>query len=181
MQAGDILENDFQSKVNIVGESIYYAETVAGSVRISFSKKVISSLSFIDHLPQVRKMIPTPPKLMAVFSARKIGNGSALNPRGNQFQNKVWNALLEVPFGDTCTYGKIAEKIGRPGHARAVAGAISRNKIAIIVPCHRIKPVSGKLGGYRWGFKRKEIILRYEKESKNLNGIFKQFFECENK
>ncbi len=85
-----------------------------------------------------------------------------LDLRGGAFEVSVWRALLEVPFGRTTTYGAIANRIGRPGAARAVGLANSRNPIAIAVPCHRIVGSDGRLVGYGGGLDRKKALLEHE-------------------
>jgi AraC family transcriptional regulator of adaptative response/methylated-DNA-[protein]-cysteine methyltransferase len=83
--------------------------------------------------------------------------------RGTDFQKKVWEALVQIPYGQTSTYGAIAEKIGAPKAIRAVGTACGSNKIALIIPCHRVLGQNGKLSGYRWGLKHKEALLQREK------------------
>ena len=82
---------------------------------------------------------------------------------GNPFQEKVWKALLRIPFGETTTYSAVAKETGNPKATRAVATAIGQNPIAFLVPCHRVVRKSGDLGGYRWGLKIKKLILSTEK------------------
>ncbi|MGB8931453.1 MAG: methylated-DNA--[protein]-cysteine S-methyltransferase, partial [Anaeromyxobacteraceae bacterium] len=86
----------------------------------------------------------------------------ALDLRGSEFQRAVWSALLEIPWGETRSYGEIAARIGRPGAARAVGGANHENPIAILVPCHRVVAVRGALGGYAGGLDRKRWLLAHE-------------------
>ena len=81
---------------------------------------------------------------------------------GSAFERDVWAALEEVPYGTTATYGEIAERIGRPGRARAVGAANGRNPIAIVVPCHRVIGAGGKLTGYGGGLERKRELLVLE-------------------
>ena len=85
-----------------------------------------------------------------------------LDIRGTAFQRLVWKALREIPPGSTASYTDIAEKIGRPKAARAVARACASNKIAVAIPCHRVVRRSGRLGGYRWGTERKRAMLERE-------------------
>ena len=85
-----------------------------------------------------------------------------LHLKGTDFQLKVWEALLNIPFGDVSTYGTIAQQIDSPNAARAVGTAIGSNPVAIIIPCHRVIQNSGKLGGYMWGEPRKNAILAWE-------------------
>ena len=81
---------------------------------------------------------------------------------GTEFQKDCWNALLQVPYGKTCSYGDIARAIGRPQASRAVGMANHANPIAIIVPCHRIVGANGTLAGYGGGLSTKEKLLRLE-------------------
>ena len=81
---------------------------------------------------------------------------------GTPFQLKVWQGLLEIPFGQVCTYGKLANALGHPGAARAVGTAIAANKLAFVVPCHRVIRASGESGQYRWGADQKSRILAWE-------------------
>jgi len=81
---------------------------------------------------------------------------------GTDFQKKVWAALLDIPYGETATYGDIAKSIGQPTASRAVGMANGRNPISIIVPCHRIIGTSGKLVGYGGGLERKQTLLSIE-------------------
>jgi methylated-DNA-[protein]-cysteine S-methyltransferase len=85
-----------------------------------------------------------------------------LDLRGSPFQKAVWGALLEIPWGETRTYGEIAAALGRAGGARAVGGANHENPVAILVPCHRVVQVSGRLGGYGGGVEVKRWLLAHE-------------------
>ena len=78
-----------------------------------------------------------------------------LDIRGAAFQHRVWQAIREIPAGSKAGYKEIAEKIGNPKASRAVARACASNKIAVVVPCHRVVRKNGELGGYRWGVERK--------------------------
>jgi len=82
--------------------------------------------------------------------------------RGTEFQLKVWKALWEIPFGVTTTYGELAESLGRRGGARAVGGAAARNPVPILVPCHRLVGVGGRLVGFSAGLELKERLLQVE-------------------
>ncbi len=81
---------------------------------------------------------------------------------GTNFQLKVWEALMRVPEGAVTTYAEVAQRIGRPTAARAVAGAVAANPVAWIIPCHRVLRTYGGLGGYRWGLERKQAMLGWE-------------------
>jgi methylated-DNA-[protein]-cysteine S-methyltransferase len=88
-----------------------------------------------------------------------------LLPQGTTFQKQVWQALVEIPFGETCSYGDIATKIKNPKSSRAVGMANNRNPIAIIIPCHRVIGASGKLVGYGGGLSVKQSLLALELQS----------------
>jgi AraC family transcriptional regulator of adaptative response/methylated-DNA-[protein]-cysteine methyltransferase len=85
-----------------------------------------------------------------------------LDLRGTAFQLGVWAALREIPAGETRSYGAVAAALGRPRAVRAVAGACARNRVAVLVPCHRVVRETGQLGGYRWGLERKRRLLAAE-------------------
>ncbi|MGH2905850.1 MAG: methylated-DNA--[protein]-cysteine S-methyltransferase [Solirubrobacterales bacterium] len=91
-----------------------------------------------------------------------------LAPRGSEFQIAVWKALREIPYGETRTYGEIAEQVGMPQAARAVGTANNRNPIAVIVPCHRVIGAGGKLVGYAGGLDRKQQLLELESGVRQL-------------
>jgi len=82
---------------------------------------------------------------------------------GTAFQQRVWDALMKIPRGQTRSYAQLAQSLGRPGAARAVARACAQNRLAVIVPCHRIIRGDGSLGGYRWGLPLKDALLRRER------------------
>ena len=89
-----------------------------------------------------------------------------LDLRGTAFQIKVWEFLLSLDDGDVASYSEVAESIGRPKAVRAAASACARNRIAVLVPCHRILRGDGGLGGYRWGLERKRALLDAERARK---------------
>ncbi len=93
-----------------------------------------------------------------------------LDVRGTVFQQRVWQALREVPPGETATYGDIARRIGAPKSVRAVAGACAANALAVAIPCHRIVRSDGGLSGYRWGVARKRALLARESAGKPVDG-----------
>lgn len=92
-----------------------------------------------------------------------FGGDCELCLRGTPFQLKVWAALTEIPLGSTTTYSEIAERIGKPEAVRAVATAIASNKIAMLIPCHRVIRRDGSISGFRWGIRRKKQMLDWEK------------------
>lgn len=84
---------------------------------------------------------------------------------GTPFQSKVWNALLDIPFGETISYEELARRVGSPAGQRAAGHANGQNPIAIIIPCHRVINKDGKLGGYGGGLWRKRLLLDLERDS----------------
>lgn len=94
----------------------------------------------------------------------------ALAPEGTVFQQKVWIALQSIPGGKTVSYSELAQQIGMPEATRAVANACGANKLAVVIPCHRVIRADGGLGGYRWGSVRKKALLSREaKQAEILN------------
>ncbi|MEA2760022.1 MAG: AraC family transcriptional regulator [Methylobacteriaceae bacterium] len=87
-----------------------------------------------------------------------------LDVRGTAFQQRVWQALRDIPAGKTASYRDIAAKIGAPASVRAVAGACASNRIAVAIPCHRVVRTDGSLSGYRWGVERKRALLQRESQ-----------------
>ena len=87
-----------------------------------------------------------------------------LDVQATAFQRRVWQALQEIPYGSTRTYGAIAKAIGKPTAVRAVARACATNPASLVIPCHRVIREDGGLGGYRWGLERKRALLRQERE-----------------
>lgn len=85
-----------------------------------------------------------------------------LDLRGTVFQRRVWKALREIPIGTISSYSKIAKRIGAPKAVRAVARAIASNRLAVVVPCHRVLCRDGSISGYRWGVERKMSLLKKE-------------------
>jgi methylated-DNA-[protein]-cysteine S-methyltransferase len=84
---------------------------------------------------------------------------------GTEFQKRVWQALREIPFGETVSYGELAQGIGAPRAVRAVGGAVGRNPISIIVPCHRVIGSNGSLTGFGGGMERKRWLLEHERKA----------------
>lgn len=84
--------------------------------------------------------------------------------RGTAFQGEVWQALLDIPIGNVCSYGDIAQKIGHPQSARAVGSAVGQNPIVYLIPCHRVICANGKLGGFFWGVDHKLKFLNSESD-----------------
>ena len=101
-------------------------------------------------------------QLDAYFAGELTTFDLPLAPRGTPFQQRVWAALVEIPFGETISYGSLATRLGRPAAARAVGLANGSNPISIIIPCHRVIGSDGRLTGYGGGIDRKAWLLDHE-------------------
>ena len=103
-------------------------------------------------------------QVIGFVEAPGIGLDLPLDVRGTAFQQRVWQALREIPAGQTVSYAELAERIGLPKGARAIAGACAANPVAVAIPCHRVVRTDGSLSGYRWGVERKKTLLARERE-----------------
>lgn len=101
-------------------------------------------------------------KVIAYVESPASGLEVPLDMRGSEFQKRVWQALRQIPVASTASYTDIANRIGMPNSARAVAQACAANALAVVVPCHRVVRSDGKLSGYRWGVRRKRTLLERE-------------------
>jgi O-6-methylguanine DNA methyltransferase len=108
--------------------------------------------SVVDSLQQIEDF----------FAGRPTAFDCPLDMAGTPFQLRVWEALKQIPYGQTMTYGQLAAKLGRPNAARAVGGACGANPIPIVVPCHRVLASNGGLGGYGGGLEWKQWLLDLE-------------------
>ena len=108
-----------------------------------------------NSLSEVIRMIEAPDRALDLL----------LDLRGTSFQQRVWQALREIPAGSTATYAEVASRIGSPESVRAVAHACASNPLAVAVPCHRVLRSDGALAGYRWGLERKRMLLERESAS----------------
>ncbi len=129
-------------------------------------EQTLHSLEFGDHSD-----IPTgdtPPlrsieqELQHYFAGQLRKFTTPLTLQGTSFQKRVWEELLKIPYGDTCSYATLAAAIDHPTAFRAVAQANGANRIAIVIPCHRVINTSGALGGYNSGIERKKWLLQRE-------------------
>jgi AraC family transcriptional regulator, regulatory protein of adaptative response / methylated-DNA-[protein]-cysteine methyltransferase len=121
-----------------------------------------------DRFPQARliggdksfeRLVAT---VVGFVEAPALGLDLPLDVRGTAFQQRVWQALRDIPAGETASYSQIAERIGAPKSVRAVASACAANAIAVAIPCHRVVRNDGALSGYRWGVERKRALLAKE-------------------
>lgn len=102
-------------------------------------------------------------QLSEYFAGERIAFDLPIELDGTRFQQEVWAALQEIPYGETVGYGVLARRLGRPKASRAVGGANGRNPVSIVVPCHRVVAAGGGLGGYGWGPDRKTWLLEHER------------------
>ncbi|AKN16546.1 methylated-DNA--[protein]-cysteine S-methyltransferase [Mycobacterium haemophilum] len=122
-----------------------------------------------DWTPDDGAFADTVSQLGAYFAGELTEFAVELDLRGTKFQQRVWQALLTIPYGETRSYGEIAEQIGSPGAARAVGLANGHNPIAVIVPCHRVIGANGSLTGFGGGLDRKHTLLELEKHQASAN------------
>jgi len=106
--------------------------------------------------------------VLAHLTGRRPRVALPLDVRGTAFQRRVWRALRRIGYGQTRTYGQIAQALGDPGAARAVARACATNPVALVIPCHRVVRGDGGLGGYRWGVRRKRWLLAREAAGRRI-------------
>ncbi len=144
-------------------------DTPVGPVTVTATERAVTAVRFGAAGPAVGQAGDLPPVLrQAVEELREYFAGERreftlpLAPAGTPFQQQVWAALREIPYGATCSYRWIAGRIGRPKACRAVGMANNRNPIAIVVPCHRVVGASGALVGYAAGLEVKEKLLALE-------------------
>lgn len=131
------------------------------------TKNTLKNLSRKHGVKLNRQETPTlkaaKKQLSLYLSGRLIKFDLPLDYVGTGFQKSIWRQLEKIPFGKTVSYGDIAEKIGRPGAARAVGAAVGSNRISIIIPCHRVIGKDGSMTGYGGGLRKKEWLLAHER------------------
>ena len=147
-----------------------YVETPMGTAEIVGDNFGIVSISVIDDKINASAIIPESlmdcaKQLREYFEGSRTAFTLSLNPKGTDFQKKVWEALLTIPFGTTTTYLKQTLALGNEKAIRAVAAANGKNPIWIIIPCHRVIGTNGSLTGYASGLWRKKWLLEHENPS----------------
>ena len=152
-----------------MGEKKIYNSPV-GRLLVEVENGFLVRLDFADGIPAEGKngnesalLAKVAMQLDEYFRGAGKNFDLPLNPAGTEFQRKVWDALLAIPYGETRTYREIAEAAGCPKGFRAVGMANNKNPIAIIIPCHRVIGSNGKLVGYAGGLGRKEALLALER------------------
>ena len=141
-----------------------------GTILLHSDGNALTGLRFVSDTNQ--PVNPSSPELPVLaqtrqwlddyFAGKRPCDIPRLNPPGTDFQRRVWQSLFTIFYGQTKTYGQIAEMVGCRS-ARAVGQAIGRNPIALIIPCHRVVGANGSLGGYAYGIDRKKQLLELEK------------------
>ncbi len=170
-----------QYRAGGVNEEIRFAvgETSLGAILVASSRKGVASILLGDDPNElVRNLQDRFPKarligadsdyealvahVVGFVEAPKLGLNLPLDVRGTAFQQRVWQALQEIPAGQTASYAEVARRIGSPKAVRAVAGACAANNLAVAIPCHRVVRNDGALSGYAWGAERKRVLLDRE-------------------
>ncbi|MFN2101183.1 bifunctional DNA-binding transcriptional regulator/O6-methylguanine-DNA methyltransferase Ada [Altererythrobacter sp. MF3-039] len=161
------------------GVTISYAivETSLGPMLVAASEKGVCRLSFNENRADLERRFPNAvleqggdefagllQKVVDAVEAPGRAWDIPLDVRGTAFQQKVWDALLAIPAGETRSYGELAAALGNPKASRAVGGANGANNIAVLIPCHRVVQADGSLGGYAYGPRIKAELLRREQE-----------------
>lgn len=149
-----------------------YYQSPIGVIEIVTDENSILELSFVEtekasneqDVPEVLQTALV--QIAEYFQGTRREFKLSLGAKGTAFQQQVWQRLTEIPYGETACYGDIAAAIGNSKASRAVGGANNKNKIAVIVPCHRIIGADGSLTGYAGGLWRKEWLLQHEKKNK---------------
>ncbi len=141
---------------------ILVAGDESGLRRINFQRGTAPQPVEPDWILDAAAMGRAIEQLGAYFAGQLRQFDLRLAPRGTPFQQRVWQALRGIPYGQTATYGQIAARLGKPGGARAVGGANGRNPLPIVVPCHRVVAAQGKLGGFTGGLDLKRGLLALE-------------------
>lgn len=141
--------------------------TPVGLLEIKGSIDGLFSVIFLNEEKDISTKIPlvlqeTVSQLNLYFKGKLDTFTITLHPQGTDFQKKVWNKLLEIPFGKTANYLQIAKRLGDPKVIRAAASANGKNPISIIIPCHRVIGSDGSLTGYAGGLHRKKWLLEHE-------------------
>lgn len=150
-------------------ESFSLCDTKFGKVMVAFDGAGISRVEFVAPYAELNMGDPAAPFDIVEAVVARI-NGESLDTiplslSGTDFQKKVWLELLKVPRGTTISYYNLAKNIEKPKAVRAVANTCGANKIAVLIPCHRVIRSDGELGGYAWGTDLKKDLLDFEKHN----------------
>jgi len=149
-------------------ESVYI-KTPLGTAKIVGNENGIAVISILEE-GELSKEIPSAlheivTQLQDYFNGKRRDFNIKINPKGTEFQRKVWNELLTIPFGKTMSYLELSKKLGDVKAIRAVASANGKNPLWIVIPCHRVIGTDGSLTGYAGGLWRKKWLLEHENPS----------------
>ncbi|PJI08741.1 MULTISPECIES: methylated-DNA--[protein]-cysteine S-methyltransferase [Clostridium] len=146
---------------------IAYYESPIGNLELKAFKGKLCEMNFIEDEVKISSnnalLQLALKELDEYFKGKRKEFDLELLMSGSEFQKKVWGELMKIPYGSTVSYGEIAEAIGNKNASRAVGNANNKNKIPIIIPCHRVIGKSGKLVGYAGGIWRKQWLIDHEK------------------
>ncbi|OEH93264.1 methylated-DNA--[protein]-cysteine S-methyltransferase [Bacillus solimangrovi] len=152
---------------------VAYYDSPVGVIEVCTSKKSVLRIEFVDEKKQVNQELPSIltkalDQLDQYFKGERQQFDLPVEFEGTEFQKKVWNGLLTIPFGEVWSYKDLAVEIGNEKAVRAVGNANRNNPISIIIPCHRVIGANGTLTGYAGGLHRKEWLLDHEKGQYHL-------------
>jgi len=144
-----------------------FVKTPLGVARIEGSIAGLQSITVLDEEQEITEVIPEMLEdgiyqLQEYFSGQRKDFTLDLNPQGTDFQKRVWNALLNIPYGKTVSYLELSKTLGDVKAIRAVAAANGKNPLWIVVPCHRVIGSDGSLTGYAGGLHRKKWLIDHE-------------------
>lgn len=146
-----------------------YITTPLGTVKIAGDANGVAEISILSEGDSSKKIPATlkeaVQQLLEYFDGKRTQFDFRINPKGTKFQQKVWQELLQIPFGKTVSYMDITKKLGDVKAIRAVASANGKNPLWIVVPCHRVIGTDGSLTGYAGGLWRKKWLLEHESPS----------------
>ncbi|MFH1512065.1 MAG: methylated-DNA--[protein]-cysteine S-methyltransferase [Bacillota bacterium] len=149
-------------------KSVLFVKTPLGVMTLMEADGALKELRFAQRAEPGEQQKATPllrkaeTELKEYFAGRRKAFTVPMAPEGTAFQQSVWNALLEIPYGETLSYGEVARRIGNPKAARAVGMANHQNPLPVFCPCHRVIGANGKLVGYGGGLPVKEYLLALE-------------------
>lgn len=158
------------NEMNQINMYYGYVSSPIGKVEIEACEDAIVSISFVEDMTNQESDLPIIQEAKIQLSEYFEGRRNTFNIKyrltGTEFQKSVWKALIEIPYGQTVSYGYIAKQIGNAKASRAVGGANNKNRLAIIVPCHRVIGANNKMVGYASGLWRKEGLLKLETQGR---------------
>jgi methylated-DNA-[protein]-cysteine S-methyltransferase len=145
---------------------VEYLDSQFGTLEVCADQEGVTSIGFIkDNVKATKSCLFTQQavaQLGEYFAGKRTQFDLNLNPKGTDFQHQVWQQLVTIEYGKTCSYADIAKGINNPKAVRAVGAANGRNPLTIVVPCHRVIGSNGKLTGYAWGTSIKAGLLELE-------------------